>query len=76
MKTLLYFLLLLPALTVFGQKEVRTYYDQQKNHIQEKYFVSQDGETLMGEYKRFYENGKTMVSGNFENGVKSGVFTE
>src|SRR3954469_20435135 len=77
MKTLVCILLIIPALAAFGQKEVRTWYDQQKNHVQEKYFVSpENDEIIVGEYNRYYENGNTMVNGTFDNGVKNGLFTE
>src|SRR5436190_11636401 len=68
------FFLFFPA---FSQKEVRTYYDAQKNHIQEDYFVSlQDNSIINGKYKRYYENGNLMIDGNFDDGNKSGLFTE
>src|SRR6187549_403399 len=69
-------LVLIPLLS-FCQKEVRTYYDAQKNHIQEIYFLSpEDNESFVGLYQRFYENGNMMLTGNFDNGKKAGVFTE
>src|SRR5215203_283649 len=69
-------LLLLP-LCAQAQREVRTYHDPQKQNIQELYFVSNDDDTrFVGKYLRYYPNGNVMVEGNFEDGIKSGMFTE
>src|SRR5690606_16098035 len=59
-----------------AQKEVRTYYDPQKEHLQEIYFVEADNETYTGRYQRYYESGGLMVDGNFSDGKKSGDFIE
>src|SRR5688572_27297367 len=70
-------LLVLIPLHVFSQKEVKTYYDQQKQHIQEVYTTAQeDDQKIVGKYMRYYENGNVMVEGNFDDGIKSGLFTE
>src|SRR5688572_1818381 len=63
--------------TVFAQREVRTYYDQQKTKLQEVYFTSRDDdEKYIGRYQRYYQNGNLMVDGTFDDGKKSGLFTE
>src|SRR5690606_41586241 len=65
-----------PAFAI-AQQEVRKYYDPEKTAIQEIYFVSGDNpDELTGRYQRFYENGNLMVEGHFEDGKKSGLFTE
>src|SRR5690606_1600186 len=68
-------LLLLPSL-LFAQREVRKYYDAQKQKLLEEYQVGPDNTTLHGKYKKYYENGNTMIEGVFENGERSGLFTE
>jgi antitoxin component YwqK of YwqJK toxin-antitoxin module len=77
---LLFLIFLIPVLafqTAQAQKEVRTYYDAQKKHLQEVYFVSkEDEQRYIGKYQRYYENGTLMLEGNFDNGEKSGLFTE
>src|SRR6187431_1257026 len=61
----------------FAQKEMRTYYDDKKQHIQEIFFVSrEDEQKYVGKYQRFYESGGIMLEGSFEDGEKSGVFIE
>ena len=61
----------------FAQKEMRTYYDDKKQHIQEIFFVAkEDEQKYVGKYQRFYESGGIMLEGNFEDGEKSGLFTE
>src|SRR5690349_15113974 len=63
--------------SLLAQKEVRTYYDPQQKHVQEVYTVSkEDNEKIIGKYLRYYENGNVMMEGNFDDGEKSGVFTE
>jgi antitoxin component YwqK of YwqJK toxin-antitoxin module len=60
-----------------AQKEMRTYYDNKKQHIQEIFFVEKENEQeYIGKYQRFYESGGVMLEGNFEEGEKAGVFTE
>ena len=57
----------------FAQKEMRTYYDDKKQHIQEIFFVSkEDEQKYVGKYQRFYASGGIMLEGNFEDGEKSG----
>src|SRR5690606_2902892 len=69
--------LIVCSTAVFAQKEVRTYYDDKKEKIQEIYFVSpKDAQRYVGKYQRFYESGGIMVEGNFEDGEKTGEFTE
>src|SRR5687768_7893179 len=60
-----------------AQKEMRTYYDDKKQHLQEIFFVEKENEQeYIGKYQRFYESGGVMLEGNFEEGEKSGVFIE
>src|SRR5690606_29470104 len=61
---------------VAAQREVRTYYDPAKEHVEEIYYVEADNETFTGPYKRYYESGGLMVEGSFEDGMKSGIFVE
>ena len=68
-------LLILLPFFVHAQKVVRKYYDPEKQKLQEQYQVLPDNETLTGKYQRFYENGKVMLEGNFDDGEKSGLFT-
>src|SRR5690349_16025010 len=76
-KLILYTLIMFVASFAFGQKEVRKYYDPQKKVIQEIYFVANDDpDRMVGHYQRFYETGHVMVDGSFDDGRKSGVFTE
>src|SRR5688500_12766110 len=65
-------LFVIATLSAYGQKEVRTFHDPQKKKVQENYFVSpDDNTTIVGKYKRYYENGNLMMEGNFEEGKKS-----
>ena len=69
--------LMLVAIPAFSQKEVRAYFDLKEKQIQEIYFVSkEDGITLTGKYQRLYENGRTVMNGDYDGGLKSGVFME
>ena len=57
----LVWLLVLIPLHVFSQKEVKTYYDQQKKRIQEVYTTAkEDDQKIVGKYLRYYENGNVM----------------
>jgi antitoxin component YwqK of YwqJK toxin-antitoxin module len=76
-RILMIFVGLLSSLTALAQKEVRTYYDPQKEKPQEIYFVLPKNESKkVGKYLRFYENGNVMIEGNYEDGLKSGFFLE
>jgi hypothetical protein len=77
MKVSISILLTLWVTSAFAQREVRTYFDQQKRKPQEIYFTSrEDDQKFVGRYQRYYENGNLMVDGNFDDGKKSGAFTE
>ena len=76
MKVISLLLVLFLPMALRAQKEVRHYYDPQKQKIREVYQVGPDNETYVGKYRSFYENGNVMIEGNFEDGEKSGPFTE
>ncbi len=61
----------------YSQRHVVTYYDPEKKHLQEDYFVLPDNNDIInGKYKRYFENGNVEVEGMFEDGVRNGTFLE
>jgi len=64
------------ALPAQAQREVKTFFDAYKTKPQEIYHVMADGETLQGNYIRFYSNGNKAMEGNFKEGERDGVFAE
>ncbi|HCW07872.1 MAG TPA: hypothetical protein DGG95_10975, partial [Cytophagales bacterium] len=72
----LFILFTIVSITSYAQKEVKTYYDRSRTKLCEDYFVLDDNETMEGQYKKFYPNGKQAIEGTFINGVRSGTFYE
>lgn len=59
-----------------AQREVKTYFNAYKTAPQEIYHVMEDGETLQGNYIRFYSNGNKALEGSFKDGERDGTFLE
>src|SRR6187549_3960709 len=71
------FAALLIVQTAVAQREIKTYHDPAQLRVHEDYMVSaQDGQTMEGKYRKFYENGNVAIEGEFKNGVRWGTFYE
>src|SRR5688572_23336049 len=55
-----------------GQKLVTTYYDWNKIHPKEKYYVNSAGQ-MSGSYKLYNQNGVVIKEYNYLNGLENGL---
>ena len=70
-------LFLISSTSLLAQKNIKVYYDSEKNRVQEDYYVSTENDQLLdGPYKRYFPNGKTEMEGAYKNGSRSGTFLE
>ena len=59
-----------------GQQKVIIYYDT-LDQVKETYTIlNNDSSLIDGDYKTFYITGETALTGIYDHGMKSGVFTE
>ncbi|MBK6264668.1 toxin-antitoxin system YwqK family antitoxin [Marivirga sp. S37H4] len=74
MRIIFWAILYLSSLHLHAQsKEVRVYYDDEREHLQERYFVKDmDHSVLYGDYESYYISGQLKSKGKYENNESFG----